>query len=164
MSIEHRLLFHNCNFFQSTLHVVTIYTLRFKAKFKISLADAKHLLCIFTSKKASCNRLIYIWLPRAAERCRRKSKDGYSHGKKLRCIGNRAPLNKFQIEVKFYLFFMPSLFQKYVPFRIISDYGFIVINPAFFLMGTHTNRFFLLSRLVLLSPPALYFPVQDKTG
>ena len=32
---------------------------------------------------------------------------------------------------------MPSLFQKPVPFRIISDYGFIVINSAFLIMGTN---------------------------
>ena len=55
----------------------------------------------------------------------------------MRCTGNRAPLYRFQIEVKFYLFFMPSLFQKPVPFRIISDYGFIVINSAFLIMGTN---------------------------
>ena len=55
----------------------------------------------------------------------------------MRCIGNRVPLNKFEIEVKFYLFFMPSLFQKYVPLRVISDYGFIVINSVFLIMGTN---------------------------
>ena len=32
---------------------------------------------------------------------------------------------------------MPSLFQKPVPLRIISDYGFIVINSAFLIMGTN---------------------------
>ena len=48
------------------IHVVAICTLCFKAKFKISLANAKHLVCIFTSAKASFNHLIYIWLPRGA--------------------------------------------------------------------------------------------------
>ena len=48
------------------IHVVKICTLCFKAKFKISLANAKHLLCIFTSTKVSSNRLIYVWPPRGA--------------------------------------------------------------------------------------------------
>ena len=66
ISIEYRLLFQNCDFVESTLeHVAALCTLCFKAKFKISLANAKH-LGIFTSTEASSICLIYIWLPRGA--------------------------------------------------------------------------------------------------
>ena len=80
----------------------------FKAKFKISLVNAKRLLCIFTSTEASSNRLTYIWLPRGAI----ENTMMVIATAKLRCIGNRALLNNSQIDVKFYSFFMPSLFQS----------------------------------------------------
>ena len=109
ISIEHRLLFQNCDFVQSTLETrcCTFYAV-FKAKFKISLVNAKRLLCIFTCTEASSNRLTYIWLPRGAV----ENTTMVIATAKLRCIGNRALLNNFQIDVKFYSYFMPSLFQS----------------------------------------------------
>ena len=42
---------------------------------------------------------------------------------------------------------MPSPFQKPVSFRIISDYGFIVINSALLIMGT--NQIVIIDALTL---------------
>ena len=115
ISIEHRLLFHNCDFVRSTSD--TYYNLYavFKAKSTISFANAKHLLSTFTNTKASFNSLIYIWPPGGAV------ENGYCRSKKLRCIGKKALLNYFQIDVKFYSFFMLSLFQGLSVLRVISD-------------------------------------------
>ena len=36
---------------------------------------------------------------------------------------------------------MPGLFQSLTLLRVISDYGFIVINSAFLIMGTNQMLF-----------------------